>query len=204
MKEVGSRKKQGEATRRRILEVSVSLFAEEGLRGVSMRKIAAAAGVTLPTIYHFYENKDVLYRAVEGELYGIYTDQLLEALSTVGTPRQRLRYFVDAVLSGMVESADYHRIITRALIERDQSNLAFLVDRALQPVMAKFRTVIQACTGRADEEIDAFFIFGSILGFVTMLPLAPLLADSRLSVGEHGEQLIDRIMAAVMPEPRTL
>lgn len=200
MKAVASRTKHGEVTRRRILEVSVSLFAEQGLQGVSMREIAAAASVTMPTIYHFYDNKDVLYRAVEDEIYGIYTDELLEALGSSGTPRQRLRTFVDAVMSGMTRNPDYHRIIARALIEQDQGNLAFLVERALRPVMAELRTVIRLCNGRHDEEIDAFFILGSILGFVTMMPLASLLTSAPLPVGTQGEQLIDRVMAAVLPE----
>jgi|GEM_PF-385361 len=40
------------------------LFAAEGYEGVSMRNLAAASGVSLSSIYHFFEDKDVLLKDI--------------------------------------------------------------------------------------------------------------------------------------------
>jgi AcrR family transcriptional regulator len=46
-----------------ILRIAGPLFAAHGPDGVSMRRIAQACGVHLPSIYHAFENKQTLYEA---------------------------------------------------------------------------------------------------------------------------------------------
>jgi AcrR family transcriptional regulator len=47
-------------TRHTILKVALELFAERGYRGVSTRQICDAAGVTQPTLYYHFGNKEGL------------------------------------------------------------------------------------------------------------------------------------------------
>lgn len=47
-----------------IIEKSIELFANKGFDGTSMRNIANAVGITLPTIYYYFTNKEGLYKAV--------------------------------------------------------------------------------------------------------------------------------------------
>ena len=51
-------------TRKRILAVSRSLFLEKGFQGATTREIAAASGVTLSNLYHYYPSKDALFRVL--------------------------------------------------------------------------------------------------------------------------------------------
>ena len=51
-------------TRKRILAVSRSLFLEKGFQGATTREIAAASGVTLSNLYHYYPSKDELFRVL--------------------------------------------------------------------------------------------------------------------------------------------
>jgi len=48
-------------TRKRILAVSRKLFLEKGFRGATTREIAAASGITLSNLYHYYISKDELF-----------------------------------------------------------------------------------------------------------------------------------------------
>ena len=59
---------RGEDTRRRILDVSLELFAAEGFEGASTRAIAERAGVNLPAIQYYFGSKEGLYRAVVSEI----------------------------------------------------------------------------------------------------------------------------------------
>src|SRR5690554_2422676 len=52
-----------EATKRRILERSLELFAEKGVSGASIREIAKASEVSLATIHHYFGSKDGLAEA---------------------------------------------------------------------------------------------------------------------------------------------
>ncbi len=56
-------RRNGERTRTLILDAAETLFSEHGLDGVSMRAIAASAGVTLALVNYHFGSKDGLYRA---------------------------------------------------------------------------------------------------------------------------------------------
>jgi len=51
-------------TKNLIIKKSLELFANKGFDGTSMRNIANAVGITLPTIYYYFNNKEGLYKAV--------------------------------------------------------------------------------------------------------------------------------------------
>ena len=84
----------------RILKTSLELFSSKGYDATSVREICEAAGITKPTLYHFYGSKEGVYRAiVEGALERFRGDMVL-ALGTQGALRVRLvrmaRAYVDA------------------------------------------------------------------------------------------------------------
>lgn len=53
--------------RRQLLEAGASLFAEHAYEDISMRQIAAAAGVSKPLLYHYFPSKPDLFKAVFAE-----------------------------------------------------------------------------------------------------------------------------------------
>jgi AcrR family transcriptional regulator len=55
------------ATRDRVIDRALTLFAERGTTAVSMRELADAAGVTVPGLYYHFASKDELVRAVYRE-----------------------------------------------------------------------------------------------------------------------------------------
>jgi len=55
------------ATRDRVIERALRLFAERGTTAVSMRELADAAGVTVPGLYYHFASKADLIRAVYRE-----------------------------------------------------------------------------------------------------------------------------------------
>lgn len=57
-----------EATRRRLLDAAAREFAEHGIAGARVDRIAAAAKSNKAQIYHYFTNKDGLFDAVLSEL----------------------------------------------------------------------------------------------------------------------------------------
>ncbi len=62
-------KANAEATRQRILLNALQLFSQQGSDGVSIRKIAAAAGVSLAMVHHYFGSKEDLYNACIDSMY---------------------------------------------------------------------------------------------------------------------------------------
>jgi len=73
-----------------IIEKAVAVFAEKGYYKATTALVAKAAGVTQPYVFHFFENKEELFKAVVDRAFGrIYTtfsevqapaDQLIETM----------------------------------------------------------------------------------------------------------------------------
>lgn len=93
----------------RILNKALDLFSAKGYDATSVREICEAAGITKPTLYHFYGSKEGVYRAlVEGSLEGFRRD-LSRRLEEPGSPTERLK----RVARGFFETARTHRERTR-------------------------------------------------------------------------------------------
>jgi AcrR family transcriptional regulator len=56
--------KRGAATRQRIVETAARLVYEQGARGTSLDDVMERTGVSKSQLYHYFENKDALLRAV--------------------------------------------------------------------------------------------------------------------------------------------
>ncbi|MGQ0802957.1 MAG: TetR/AcrR family transcriptional regulator [Actinomycetota bacterium] len=75
----GSRKAaQGQATREALLQAARKLFGEQGYAGTSTEDVVAQAGVTKGALYHHFEGKPDLFRAVFEQLKHEISDQVAE------------------------------------------------------------------------------------------------------------------------------
>jgi TetR/AcrR family transcriptional regulator len=95
----------------RILKKSLELFSSKGYDATSVREICEAAGITKPTLYHFYGSKEGVYRAiVEGALERFRAD-MVRALGTQGALRVRLVRMARAYVDAGVREPDLARFI---------------------------------------------------------------------------------------------
>ena len=61
---VGAAPGEGSTTRRRILEIALTLMAQRGVDGTSMRDLASAAGLNVASLYHYFPSKRDLLESV--------------------------------------------------------------------------------------------------------------------------------------------
>jgi len=95
----------------RILLKALGLFSEKGYEATSVREICEAAGVTKPTLYHFYGSKEGVYRAiVEGALDRFRTG-LVRAIRDDGTLRDRMVRTARAYFDAATEDPDLARFV---------------------------------------------------------------------------------------------
>jgi TetR/AcrR family transcriptional regulator len=95
----------------RILLKALALFSDKGYDATSVREICEAAGVTKPTLYHFYGSKEGVYRAiVEGALERFRSD-LVSALQEEGPLRERMVRTARAYFAATTQDPDLARFI---------------------------------------------------------------------------------------------
>jgi AcrR family transcriptional regulator len=94
---------QVEERRRQVVEAGSRLFAEYAFEEISMRQIAAAAGISKPLLYHYFPSKIELFKAAVADRAGEL--QRLIAPDGDGTPFEQLSRSLDAYLRWIEENS---------------------------------------------------------------------------------------------------
>ena len=77
--------------RTRILDAALALMSESGSAGASMRQLAAACGLNVATIYHYFPSKaDLLHSVMAERRYGERLSSEAPELDLTVPPRERL------------------------------------------------------------------------------------------------------------------
>ena len=87
-----------------IMEAATRLFAEEGFHSTSTRKIAAAAGVSEGTLFHYFSTKNVLLLAILDGFYTRLCESAQEAIQDIMGTRDRLLFLARNHLRSLMEN----------------------------------------------------------------------------------------------------
>ncbi|MGN5478584.1 TetR/AcrR family transcriptional regulator [Cupriavidus basilensis] len=109
--------------RERVLDAAERLFAEGGFEGVSMRDIAAEAGVGLPLIVYHFETKGNLYRALFERRKTLLEARLLALRELVADGEDPVEHIVRALVLPMMRIQETEAGLAYAkLIAREASD----------------------------------------------------------------------------------
>lgn len=75
----------------RILTTALDLFAVKGYDATAVREICEAAGITKPTLYHFYGSKDGVFQALVTGAFDQFRQHIEHGLAGSGPLRARLK-----------------------------------------------------------------------------------------------------------------
>ena len=94
-----------------ILEATEALLLQEGVRGLSIRKLSERSGFSAPTIYHHFGDKRGLIDALlEARFQDVH--ELMSAIPRGGDPARRLREMSGAFLRFALENPDHYRLLS--------------------------------------------------------------------------------------------
>ncbi len=96
-----SRLEQREAD---IIQAATGLFASDGFHATSTRKIAAAAGVSEGTVFHYFSTKNALLLAILDEFYDQLIESAREGIQEIMGTRERLLFLATNHLRVLLEN----------------------------------------------------------------------------------------------------
>jgi AcrR family transcriptional regulator len=144
------------AVREATLDATATLVAEQGLRGVTMSKIAERTGIGRATLYKYFPDVEaVLFAWHERKIAG-HLDQLTEIRNRAGTPGQRL----DAVLVAFAEihqqrlQHGHHGSHHHDQPESHGADLAAMLHRDIAPAEQRLHEMIRDLLAEGVEAGD--------------------------------------------------
>lgn len=151
-----------EETRARILRESVHLFASNGFDGVSMRDVARAVGVTPAALYYHFSDKEQLFLAALGQLFGVEIADTLVDLGPADQPWLRLENFILRFVLLLSRDMDLQRLIQWVLLDRDEKRLQQLADKVFFPFYSFSMELVREVLPAQDPSIAAHSVFSLI------------------------------------------
>ncbi|WP_028938010.1 TetR/AcrR family transcriptional regulator [Pseudonocardia spinosispora] len=119
---------RADAQRARVTATAAEIFSKRGFRATSMNEIAAAVGLSKPTLYHYFRSKEEL-------LVRIYSDVLDESLDlgrqTVADAASPLDAVRDLISSRVVYTCE-HQALLKVCFEEEHELPAELAEEVLQ------------------------------------------------------------------------
>ena len=161
-----------------VLQCAERVFAERGYHTAKMQEVAAAAGISLATLYAAFPSKGAVFEALHETRGAEFLAEVDAALAEPGDARESLRRGVRAFVDYLVRHPDYFRMDLREgrswAIGDVESSPAFQTGIAHWTELMK-RGIAEGIFDDEDPDVMAVTAFG-----VMQIQLAAWLA-------KHGE-----------------
>lgn len=108
---------RADAQRARVLAASVEIFGTRGYRATSMNEIAAEVGLSKPTLYHYFRNKEELLVRIYSEVLDESLSSARETVAAAPTPLAGLRALL---ISRVVYTCENRELLKICFEEEDE------------------------------------------------------------------------------------
>lgn len=153
-----------QATRRRLLDAATAAFSRKGLDGTTLRSVAQEAGVTMPTIHHYFGSKKGLFDACRAQALEQLASELVPLGTFMGSIRDEVVAGAGSELSALVErlvregsrAARAHRMalqmVWRPLVD-DGGLDPVWVSTVLEPFLGQITSSLAGPLGRSPTSL---------------------------------------------------
>lgn len=190
----------GLPTREKLLEVATQQFADVGFEATTMRTIASRAGVTLPTVYHYFGDKANLYIEACLACFAPRADRGLAVYSagTASEEQRVLRFYVD-LATDLLDNENFFKLMHREMIDQDRDGIRRLAERCWKQSFAALTGAFGALVPKAQDPATVTLTsFALMFGLVEFRRKVPFL-NSSLSKHYSPESLAELVLSTTVP-----
>jgi len=184
-------------TRELILNAAGRIFAENGFHATTVRQITREAGVNLAAVNYHFRDKHELYISVLKRAHQAAAKT--EEADQAGTPRQRLRTFIQSFLAYLLDPkrpAWQGSLIAREMAQPTPA-LDRLVAESIEPVKRRISGIVRELVGPDVPEtrvgLSCLSIIGQCLHYVHCREMISRLFPKGSDVPRDVETLTDHI-----------
>lgn len=178
----------------RILNNALDLFSQKGYDATSVREICAAAGITKPTLYHFFGSKEGVYRALVDGSLSAFRDVLMQTLDT-GSTQECLARFARVYFERGRNHPELARFVLRLIHNPPQSAPA-----------TDFRKFHEVVTGGIEHAIEQGVARGELVRGPAWIRSLVLLGSLGQALRAHlllgrpapGDELADALVETLL------
>jgi len=179
--EAARRRRPPLVTRVQAVQAAYELIAAEGPEGLSMRKLAGALHVSLPTVYTAISSKETLIGELQERLIGEIAQGLVAVASSSGDAGSRLGDLIGATLSWAALNPNLADFLVAERLPADLAGRAgATTDEQVRNAASRAATDLFGDLGGYEPMAALAFVFGQMRAAMT-LSRDPLLAGTPIA-----------------------
>jgi len=197
----GSRR-QPEASRYAILQAALVEFAQEGLAGARMDRIAVSAGVNKALLYYYFHDKERLYGEVLDRFFAQLRQRVMAVCDQPGTAGERFLSYARTHFDSIAESPYYAHIFMGELMSASRGgsvHLDRIVENYVLDIGSRVLALVQEGVDSGEfRPVDAAQFVPSAIGSIVHYFLTAPLRRKFLHEDTSTEQAIQERRVAVL------
>lgn len=173
--------------RQRLCDLALKTFAEQGIEGLSLRGLAAAAGCSRTTPYRYFKNKADILAAVRQAEFERMADQMEQAEDAESEPDKRLAALARTYLNFAMDRPHAYRIMY-SVSQKDEKHYPELVKqikRSQQPMINAVQESIEMGSIHGDPINIVHVLWAGLHGIIS------LHLSDKLHMGRDIEELTE-------------
>jgi AcrR family transcriptional regulator len=193
---------QTESSEQQILQVARVLFTQKGYASVSIRDICRNAGITAPTLYYYFQNKEALFDAVVRETVTMteFAKRLSNECAKVVEPDDRIRAFTRTYLTHFPK-----HLINTGLYLRHSTQLDAVGARTLSSGLAEIQArlidlIREGVSKGSFRKTDARMAAECLLGMMHRFVFEQIHFKRNYDASAAASYLSDFFIRAMEPE----
>lgn len=159
---------KGQSRALEILEAALDLLVDQGYRAMSMRRIAAACGITLGNVTYYYPTKDALVRDLLEGVLATYEDAFDHIRSDPSlSPQDQLVAIIQLILDDIQTKKTTHLFPELWALANHDPFIADRVDelyRRVRVVLNELIALLNPALTTEERETVALFVSASLEG----------------------------------------
>jgi TetR/AcrR family transcriptional regulator len=155
----------------KILEAALPLFAAYGYKGVAMRDIANAVGITAAALYNHFPNKEQLHLKALEYAFAQKVENLSSILAETSNSKDRLSRFVLFWVESFGNNVILRSLLQREMADADSIRMKLLVEHVFKPVFDDVSGFIKESANGLNHHLLFVSIIGLAMYHFEMSPM---------------------------------
>jgi len=152
-------------TKQRILEAAIAEYAQYGLNGARVDRIANRSKSNKRMIYYYFGSKDRLYREALNAVYGAIVNVMNDAINSSKSddPVEKIMELVEAYFDHLSAHPEYTAMISWENLQQGQNVENITVERITHPMVERATKILEY-NHLLPEDLDVRHYIISLLG----------------------------------------
>lgn len=191
-------KRRNGLSREKILTVATKLFAARGYAAISIRDIAGECGIGIPSIYHFFGDKDSLYVSCCQQLFGEVEATLCSSFKEGASSHAHVRDYAIALCKAMLQNHGFRRLSQMEVLQDEHRSLEEITAPHFLSPFKLLVKAIAALEGEGCATERALLVVSLVYGQIQLQRIAQMVG-SDATHGGNPEKLAEYVLNAAMP-----